>query len=72
MLSIQCRKNVTVEGNKKRMNIANFKNYIQIYIYIYIYFIYIYIYIYTHLYNLQYYIIYCNTEIKLCSYSTWC
>ena len=31
MFSMQCRKNVTVEDNKKRMNIANF-----IYIYIYI------------------------------------
>ena len=33
MLSMQCRKNITVEDNKKRMNIANFINiYIQIYI----------------------------------------
>ena len=31
---MQCRKNVTVEDNKKRMNIANF-----IYIYIYTYII---------------------------------
>ena len=23
---MQCRKNITVEDNKKRMNIANFKN----------------------------------------------
>ena len=34
MFSMQCRKNVTVEDNKKRMNIANF-----IYIYIYTYII---------------------------------
>ena len=34
--SMQCRKNVTVEDNKKRMNIANF---IYIYIYIYTYII---------------------------------
>ena len=26
MFSRQCRKNITVEDNKKRMNIANFKN----------------------------------------------
>ena len=33
MFSIQCRNNITVENNKKRMNIANFMNiYIQIYI----------------------------------------
>ena len=38
---MQCRKNVTVEDNKKRMNIANF---ICIYIYIYIY-------IYTNIYT---------------------
>ena len=31
--SMQCRKNVVVEENKKRMNIVNF---INIYIYIYI------------------------------------
>ena len=32
MFSMQCRKNTTVEDNKKRMNIANFINiYIQIY-----------------------------------------
>ena len=34
MPSMQCRKNITVEDNKKRMNIANL--YIQIYIQIYI------------------------------------
>ena len=39
MLSIQCRKNITVENNKKkkkkRMNIANFINiYANIYTYI--------------------------------------
>ena len=34
MFSMQCRKNITVEDNKKRMNIANL--YIQIYIQIYI------------------------------------
>ena len=38
MFSIQCRKNITVEDNKKRMNIANF---INIYTYVYIYYIYI-------------------------------
>ena len=33
MFSMQCRKNITVEDNKKRMNIACFINiYIQIYI----------------------------------------
>ena len=26
MFSIQCRKNITVEHNKKRMNIANYTN----------------------------------------------
>ena len=26
MFSMQCRKNITVEDNKKRMNIANFLN----------------------------------------------
>ena len=37
MFSMQCRKNITVEDNKKRMNIANFINiYIQIYIPIYV------------------------------------
>ena len=31
MFSMQCRKNITVEDNKKRMNITNFINiYIQI------------------------------------------
>ena len=35
MSSMQCRKNITVEGNKKRMNIANFMNiYTNIYTYI--------------------------------------
>ena len=35
MFSIQCRKNIIVEDNKKRMNIANFINiYINIYTYI--------------------------------------
>ena len=35
MFSMQCRKNITVEDNKKRMNIANFINiYINIYTYI--------------------------------------
>ena len=35
MLSMQCRKNITVEDNKKRMNIANFINiYTNIYTYI--------------------------------------
>ena len=35
MFSIQCRKNITVEDNKKRMNIANFINiYTNIYTYI--------------------------------------
>ena len=33
MFNMQCRKNITVEDNKKRMNITNFTNiYIQIYI----------------------------------------
>ena len=33
MFTMQCRKNTTVEDNKKRMNMANFINiYIQIYI----------------------------------------
>ena len=33
MFSMQCRKNITAEDNKKRMNIANFINiYIQIYV----------------------------------------
>ena len=36
MLSMQCRKNITVEDNKERMNLTNFMN-IYIYIYIYIY-----------------------------------
>ena len=32
---MQCRKNITVEDNKKRMNITNFKNiYTNIYTYI--------------------------------------
>ena len=53
MFSMQCRKNIAVGDNRKRMNIANL---IYIYIYIYIYIvkdkgiynkgIYIYIYIY--------------------------
>ena len=35
MFTIQCRKNTTVEDNKKRMNIANFINiYTNIYTYI--------------------------------------
>ena len=35
MFSMQCRKNITVEDNKKRMNIANFINvYANIYTYI--------------------------------------
>ena len=35
MFSIQCRKNITVEDNKKRMNMANFINvYANIYTYI--------------------------------------
>ena len=35
MFSMQCRKNTTVEDNKKRMNIANFLNiYTNIYTYI--------------------------------------
>ena len=34
MFSMQCRKNITVEDNKKRMNITNF---INIYIYTNIY-----------------------------------
>ena len=47
MFSIQCRKNITVEHNKKRMNITKFINiYTNIYKYIYIY---IYIYIYTYI-----------------------
>ena len=48
MFSMECRKNITVEDTKKRINIDNFINiYTQIYIYIYIYIqIYIYIYIY--------------------------
>ena len=38
MFSMQCRKNISVEDNKNRMNIANFINiYISIYRYIYIY-----------------------------------
>ena len=38
MFSMQCRKIITVEDNKKRMNITNFINiYTYIYIYIYIY-----------------------------------
>ena len=33
MFSMQCRKNITVEDNKKGMNIVNFINiYVQIYI----------------------------------------
>ena len=35
MFSMQCRENITVEDNKKRMNIANFINiYTNIYTYI--------------------------------------
>ena len=35
MFSMQCRKNITVEDNKKRMNIANVMNiYTNIYTYI--------------------------------------
>ena len=35
MFSMQCRKNITVEDNKKRMNIAYFTNiYSNIYTYI--------------------------------------
>ena len=35
MFSMQCRKNITVEDNKKRMNIADFINiYTNIYTYI--------------------------------------
>ena len=38
MFSMQCRKNITVKDNKKRMNIANFVNiYIYTHKYIYIY-----------------------------------
>ena len=38
MFRMQCRKNITVEDNKKRMHIAKFINiYIYIYIYNYIY-----------------------------------
>ena len=34
MFSMQCRKNIKVEDNKKRMNIANFMDiYIQIHTY---------------------------------------
>ena len=34
MFSMQCRKNITVEDNKKRMNITNFINiYTKIYTY---------------------------------------
>ena len=32
LFSMQCRKNITVEDNKKRMNIANFINMHKIYI----------------------------------------
>ena len=32
MFSMQCRKNITVEDNKKIMNITNFIIYIQVYI----------------------------------------
>ena len=35
MFSLQCRKNITVEDNKKRMNITNFINkYTNVYMYI--------------------------------------
>ena len=35
VFSMQCRKNITVEDNKKRTNIANFKKiYTNVYIYI--------------------------------------
>ena len=35
MFSMQCRKNIVIEDNKKRMNIANFINiYTNIYTYI--------------------------------------
>ena len=55
MFIMQYRKNITVEHNKKRMNIANFINmYTNIYIYIYIY-IYIHIYIYRYI-NIYIYI----------------
>ena len=37
MFSMQCIKNITVEDNKKRMNITNFIN-IYIYKYIYLYY----------------------------------
>ena len=37
MFSIQCRKNITVEDNKKRMNITNFINeYTNVYTHMYI------------------------------------
>ena len=41
---MQCRKNITVEDNEERMNIANFINIYMYYIYLYIYHIYIYVY----------------------------
>ena len=37
MFSMQCRKNITVEDNKKRMHSANFIN-MYIYKYIYLYY----------------------------------
>ena len=47
---MQCRKNIAVEDNEERMNIANFINMYMYYIYLYIYHIYIQIYIYIYMY----------------------
>ena len=47
---MQCRKNITLEDNKKRMNISDFINiYAYTYVYIYIY-TYMYVYIYKYIY----------------------
>ena len=52
---MQCRKNITVEDNEERMNIANFINMYMYYIYLYIY--HIYIYIYKYIYTYVYYVV---------------
>ena len=43
MFNMQCRKIITVEGNKKKNEYNNFINIYIIYIYIYIHYIYTYI-----------------------------
>ena len=71
---MQCRKNITVEDNEERMNIANFINMYMYYIYLYIYHIYIYtniyIYIYIYMYIMSWTII--LVQYLLLSYLNLC